>query len=66
MFQGSRAYLFALDMVLVGEEGDFELFAARVYGYNNVCRLDAWYLRSEGDVLSLVSSTVELGCTLQD
>ena len=45
VFQGSRAYLFALDMVLVAEEGDFELFAARVYAYNNVCRLDAWYLR---------------------
>ena len=45
VFQGSRAYLFALDMLLVGEEGDFELFAARVYAYNNVCRLDAWYLR---------------------
>eukprot|EP00904_Undaria_pinnatifida_P009336 jgi/Undpi1/5532/HiC_scaffold_2.g00809.m1 len=46
VFQGSRAYLFAVDMVLVGEEGDYDLFAARVYAYNNVCRLDAWYLRT--------------------
>jgi len=44
-FQGSRAYMFATDMALAGKDGDVEFFAARLYAYNNVCRLDAWYLR---------------------
>lgn len=45
MFQTSRVYSFASDMVLAGREGDLNLFAARVYAYDNVCRLDAWCLR---------------------
>jgi len=45
VFQGSRAYMFATDMALAGKDGDVEFFAARLYAYNNVCRLDAWYLR---------------------
>lgn len=45
IFRGSRAYLFASDMVQAGKDGDVHLFAARVYAYDNVCRLDAWYLR---------------------
>lgn len=45
VFQGSRAYMFATDMVLAAKEGDVDFFAARLYAYNNVCRLDAWYLR---------------------
>ncbi|CAN0150588.1 unnamed protein product [Scytosiphon promiscuus] len=45
VFQGSRAYMFASDIALAEKEGDLHLFAARLYAYNNVCRLNAWYLR---------------------
>lgn len=45
VFKGSRAYLFASDIAHAGKEGDLDLFAARLYSYNNVCCLDAWYLR---------------------
>lgn len=45
VFQGSRAYMFATDMVFAEKEGDVDFFAARLYAYNNVCLLDAWYLR---------------------
>lgn len=45
VFQGSRAYVFATDMASAEKEGDVDLFASRLYAYNNVCRLDAWYLR---------------------
>lgn len=45
VFQGSRAYMFATDVVSAEKEGNVEFFAARLYAYNNVCRLDAWYLR---------------------
>lgn len=44
-FQGSMAYIFATDVVLAEKEGDVDFFAARLYAYNNVCRLSAWYLR---------------------
>lgn len=37
--------MFATDMVSSEKEGDVDFFASRLYAYNNVCRLDAWYLR---------------------
>ncbi|CAN0394108.1 unnamed protein product [Pylaiella littoralis] len=54
VFQGSRAYMFATDMVSSEKEGDVDFFASRLYAYNNVCRLDAWYLR----VLKTISDHV--------
>eukprot|EP00903_Cladosiphon_okamuranus_P017757 g16345.t1 len=45
VFQGSRAYMFAMDMASAGKDGDVDFFASRLYAYNNVFRLDAWYLR---------------------
>lgn len=45
VFQGSRAYMFATDMAFAEKEGDVDFFASRLYAYNNVCRLDTWYLR---------------------
>lgn len=45
VFQGSRAYMFATDMVSAEKDGDVDFFASRLYAYDNVCRLDAWYLR---------------------
>ncbi|CAM9812108.1 unnamed protein product, partial [Ectocarpus sp. 12 AP-2014] len=44
-FQGSIAYIFATDVALAEKEGDVEFFAARLYAYNNVYHLSAWYLR---------------------
>ncbi|CAM9280978.1 unnamed protein product, partial [Hapterophycus canaliculatus] len=56
VFQGSRAYMFASDVALAEKEGDIDFFAARLYAYNNVCRLDAWYMR----MLQTISDHVQM------
>lgn len=48
--KGSREYAFASDVARAGKDGDLDLFAARVYAYNNVCRLGVWHLRCVEDV----------------
>lgn len=45
VFQDSRAWLFAGDVIRAVKLGDLDMFATSVYAYDNVCRLDDWCLR---------------------
>ena len=45
MFLASPAFVFAMDVAHAGRKGDLDIFAARVYAYDNICRLDSWFLR---------------------
>lgn len=45
IFQTSRAFAFAMDVTNARIDGDLDIFAARVYAYDNVFCLDSWVLR---------------------
>lgn len=45
IFQTSKAFAFAMDVANARIKGDLEIFAARVYAYNNIFCLDSWFLR---------------------
>lgn len=45
VFRTSNAFAFAMDVTNARIEGDLNIFAARVFAYNNIFCLDSWFLR---------------------